>query len=191
MWSLDDWFYSSHFSFLVMGEGPNINSGHRFWRRRAERPIPPAESRNGRNAPKRRRPVKKRYQDVKRGKMTERLPLQCSALKDFRPFSTESLKPNPDYYHGDPLVALALKFYLRGLPGLDIRQTTGFISDPNDSRIRSLERPALLPPRVVEALAPAVDRGDLTARNRIRPRRQCERAAENNRQHCLVHLTPL
>ena len=72
-------------------------------------------------------------------------------------FSTGSPKSNPDYYHRDPLIALALKFHLRGLPGLDIRQAAGFASDPNDRRIRRLERPVLLSPRVVEALASAVD----------------------------------
>src|SRR5258706_14868015 len=106
-------------------------------------------------------------------------------------FRAGSLKSNPDYYHRDPLIALALKFYLRGLPGLDIRQTAVFVSDPNDGRIGRLERPVLRPPRVVEALASAVDRGDLPTRNRIRLRRQCERAAENNRQHCLLHRTSL
>ena len=41
-----------------------------------------------------------------------------------------SLKSDPNYQGREP-VALASKFYLYGLSGLEIRQIAGFVSDPN------------------------------------------------------------
>src|SRR5258708_28323450 len=102
-------------------------------------------------------------------------------------FSAGSLKSNPDYYHRDPFIALALKFHLRGLPGLDIRQTAGFVSDPNDGLVGDPESPVLLLPSVAEARPPGINRGDLSSRNRGGARGQYEHAADQNRQRCLVH----
>src|SRR5260370_9682515 len=77
--------------------------------------------------------------------------------REGRPFSAGSLKSNPDYYHRDPFIALALKFRLRGLPGLDIRQTAGFVSDPHDGLVGDPASPIFLLPSVVDVTPTVVN----------------------------------
>src|SRR5215468_200281 len=64
-----------------------------------------------------------------------RLILPCSR--------SVSLKCDPDYQSRER-AALALKFYLCGLSGLEIRQIARFRSDPNDGPVGDLEGPVPL-----------------------------------------------